>query len=93
MPRVPSGHAGSLAADRLRNAAVAVAQAGNGGAARRVDDALAIGLDQVDAFTLHRHGWHGAGTVQNAAFGHWYRSLLRHEMGNAWRHVLREQAQ
>ena len=63
------GHGGGLAADGLGDAPVAMAQAGNGGAAGAVDDAGAVGEVKVDALAADGGGRCAAGAVQNAG-GH-----------------------
>jgi hypothetical protein len=63
------GQGGGLAADGLGDAAVAVAEAGDRGAARGVDDGAAVGETEADALTRDGGGWDGAGTVEDAGHG------------------------
>ena len=60
------GHGGGLAADGLGDAAVAVAEAGNRGAARSVDDARAVGEVQVDALAAGGERGCATGAMQDA---------------------------
>ncbi len=58
-----------LAADRLDDTRVLVAQAAHGGAAGRVQQRPAVRGLQPDALAAHGHGWRGApqASVQDAA--------------------------
>ena len=60
------GHGGRLAADGLGDAAVAVAEAGNGGAAGTIDDARAVGLMQVDPLAAGGERGRATGAMQDA---------------------------
>ena len=60
------GHGGCLAADGLGDAAVAVAQARNSGAARSIDDARAVSLMQVDPLAADGERGCATGAMQDA---------------------------
>src|ERR1017187_2201430 len=61
------GHRGGLPTDRLGDALVAVAEAGDRRATRGVDHLGAVREVQVDTLPADRDGGDGAGTMQNAA--------------------------
>ena len=62
---VSIGHRRGLPRDRLGDAAVAMAQSGDRGATRRVDDGAAIGRVQPDPLAADSDGGNGAGAVKN----------------------------
>ena len=59
------GHGGGLATNGVGNAAIAVAEAGDSGAARSIDDCPAVLQMKANALTRNGHGRDGAGAMQN----------------------------
>ena len=59
------GHGGGLATDCLGNAAVTVAEAGDGRPAGCVDDRVAVFGEQIDAFAADGDWRDGAGAMQD----------------------------
>ena len=63
------GQRGGLAAYGLGDAAVAMAQRGDGSTTRGINDAPTVGGDDVDALAAGRDRGNGTGTMKDAGHG------------------------